>query len=309
MLLASLFLLNACEGMSAVTKVAMQQLPKKEIRISDLFPSDSMAQKLAVAASEGDLKKVDELIAHGANPNAVGKHGITVIGWLLYHPNKAGLKRLFEHGADPNAIWDKWDEQRRWEWSFIHLATELSSKIGIDYLQMALDVGGNPNLIVRNLYSRPISRAVDIKYFKSFCALYYAGAELDFDDYIFSIELLEYSKVSRNYELTFFLLEHGADYMNGDPFDWAKEFARENCISGPISNIWGYFLYDILHREKSIENMWFWRCIDFLEKKGMDFAVPADVEKLRPKILDAKPTAYELEIEKLKLKEENIDAS
>jgi hypothetical protein len=191
----------------------------------------------------------------------------------------------------------------------MHLATELSPKIGVEYLQLALDMGGNPNLIVRNLYSRPISRAVDLKYLKSFCALYNAGAELDFDDYIFSIELLEYSKLSRNYELTFFLLEHGAGYMRGAPFDWAKEFAQENGISGPMSNIWGFFLYDILHREKSIEDMWFWRCIDFLEKKGMDFAIPADVEKLRPKILDTSPTAYELEIERLKMDEENTDAS
>ena len=45
MLLLSLFLLNACEGMSAVAKVALQQLPQKEVRISDLFPDDHMAQK------------------------------------------------------------------------------------------------------------------------------------------------------------------------------------------------------------------------------------------------------------------------
>lgn len=138
----SLFLLTACEGIYAVTKVALQQLPQKEMHVDDLFPENRMAQKLASAASEGDLEKVDELIVSGANPNAIGEHGITVVGWLLYRPNRVGLQRLFEHGADPNAIWDKWDTKLNWEWSFIHLATELSPRIGVGYLQLALDMGG-----------------------------------------------------------------------------------------------------------------------------------------------------------------------
>ena len=76
----SLFLLTACEGIYAVTKVALQQLPQKEMHVDDLFPENRMAQKLASAASEGDLEKVDELIESGANPNAIGEHGITVVG-------------------------------------------------------------------------------------------------------------------------------------------------------------------------------------------------------------------------------------
>jgi len=294
--------------MFAVTKVALQQLPKREIRVSDVFPEDRMAQKLATAASEGDLERVDELIANGANPNAVGENGITVIGWLLYRPNKAGLKCLFEHGADPNAIWDKWDTQRGWEWAFIHLATELSPKIGTDYLQLALDAGGNPNLMVNNYYEWPILITIERKYLTAFAVLYTSGANLNYNGHYSQTPLMR-SVTIENFELCYFLLKHGADYMAGAPYDWAKEFAKGNDISGPMSAIWSSLLHDILNQEDSIHNMWFWRCIDFLEKQGMNFAIPADVEKLRPAVLDTKPTAYELEIERQKMKKGNGNES
>lgn len=296
-LMTSLLLLGGCDGLKAVSNVALQQLPKKEIRISDLFPEDRMAQKLAVAASEGDLEQVDELIAKGADPNAVGEHGITVIGWLLYRPNKTGLKRLFEHGADPNIVWKEWDKSRGWEWSFIHLATELSPKIGVEYLKVALDMGGDPNLSVNSFYNRPILEAIKPEYISTFVILYNAGAELDYDAHPTKTPL-DSSKNVRNFELTLFLLEQGADFMRGEPYPWAKDFAIENKVEGPMSDIWSNFLYDILHQEKSIKDMWFWRCIDFLEKKGMNFAIPPEVEKFRPALLDTRPTAYEIEIER-----------
>ncbi|MBI9081822.1 MAG: hypothetical protein JEY79_19035 [Pseudodesulfovibrio sp.] len=304
-LLTSLLFLGGCDGLKATTHVALQQLPKKEIRISDLFPDDRMAQKMAVAASEGDLEQVDELIAKGANPNAVGEHVITVIGWLLYRPNKAGLKRLFEHGADPNIVWKEWDKSSGWEWSFLHLATKLSPKIGIDYLKMALDMGGNPNLTVKNMYERPIAVAVKPAYLSAFAVLYNAGAKLEYNN-IYTSPLMRSCTVS-NFELTFFLLEQGVDYMRGAPFDWAKDYAEENEITGPISKLWSTLLYGILHKE-STDDMWFWRCVDFLEKKGMDFAIPADIEKLRPAVLSTNPTSYELEIEKQKKQRGDIKA-
>ena len=261
---------------------------------------------MAVAASEGDLEKVDELIACGANPNAVGEHGVTVIGWLLYRPNIAGLKRLFEHGADPNAIWDKWDIQRGWEWSFMHLATELSPNIGVEYLQLALDMGGDPNLMINNYYKFPILLTMEPEFKNAFEELYNSGAKLNYDIHYTQTPLMRSVTVD-NFELCSFLLKHGADYMYGAPFDWAEKYAKEHGISSPKSALWSRLLHDILNHEPPIKTMWFWRCIDFLENKGMNFAIPADVAALRPKILDTRPTAYELEIERLN--EENPDAS
>jgi len=298
-LLMSLFLLTACEGIYAVTKVALQQLPKKEMHVDDLFPENRMAQKLASAASEGDLEKVDELIVSGANPNAIGEHGITVVGWLLYRPNRVGLQRLFEHGADPNAIWDKWDTKLNWEWSFIHLATELSPRIGVGYLQLALDMGGDPNLMVNHYYESPIMITMEKRYLPAFAVLYTAGAKLNYPVNEDSSPLMRSINVG-NFELCLFLLEHGADYMQGVPYDWAMEYAKTNDISGPVSATWSSLLHVMLYNETALENMWFWRCIDYLEKKGMDFAIPAETELLRPTVLDTTPTAYELEIEKIK---------
>lgn len=303
-LLACILLMSACDGLKAVTKVTLQQLPKREVRVSDLFPDDKKAQRLASAASEGQVDLVDKLIAEGANPNAVGEHGITVLGWLLYRPNITGLKRLLKHGADPNVIWTKWDESRGWEWSFIHLATELSPKIGVEHLKAALDMGGEPNLIVENYNNRPILLADEPNNREAFVALVNAGANVDYIDPN-GESLLQDAETNRNYELVYFLLKEDINYMyESGRYEWIEEFAQEKGLDAPWPDIWCRLIHDFhIDINGPSSDMWYWRCVDFLEKKGMNFAIPAKYEKLRPLVLDTKPTFYELETKMRNIKD------
>ncbi|MCJ2166324.1 MULTISPECIES: ankyrin repeat domain-containing protein [unclassified Pseudodesulfovibrio] len=267
-----------------------------DMSVSKLFPGDRQAQQLALAASEGDLEYIDKLLAQGADPNAAGRSGITVPCWVLYHPNKEGFRRLLEHGADPNIIW----EGRKGysdELSLIHVAAWQSPIIGTDYLEMIFEIGrGNPNLVVQNYRTQPLLWATRPSQADAFAVLYCYGADIHFKDgggYTFL-----YRASLENYELAYFLLQDGADYEEITKHgigikNHIMSEARENRVEAVSGN------------KNAPQYYWFWRCVDFLEKRGMEFDIPASVEKFRPATLPTTPTDYEIEIEKWKKKHAN----
>lgn len=64
--------------------------------------SDEMALALCQAIEASDVKKMEELIAGGANVNAVGKEGMTLLLWAYPDHQLDRFKCLLEHGANPN---------------------------------------------------------------------------------------------------------------------------------------------------------------------------------------------------------------
>lgn len=70
------------------------------MRASEAFPTPASAQ-LAQAAGDGDAARVRALVAAGADPNARGDRGVTVLQWALYQRSVAGLRALLAAGADP----------------------------------------------------------------------------------------------------------------------------------------------------------------------------------------------------------------
>ena len=140
-------LLAGCAGMGKSSK-SSQPKGLMYMSVAEMFPDNPLAQALALAAGRGDIEEIDRLVAAGADVNAVGTYGVAVTEWLLQHPNKAGFRRLLEHGADPNKIWfiryDGTEEQL----SLLHRSVEKASYIGTDYLRMCLEIGrGDPNLL------------------------------------------------------------------------------------------------------------------------------------------------------------------
>ena len=120
--------------------------PIAYMSVEEMFPSDEMTQALVEAASDGDIDKIEELVAKGANVNAIGIRGYTPLVWVIEHPNKEGFRRLLEHGADPNV------QREGSNFSPLQWAVRSSSPLGggldLDYLRMMFEDGsGNPNLV------------------------------------------------------------------------------------------------------------------------------------------------------------------
>lgn len=60
-------------------------------------------RQLLVAAANGDVATVADLLAKGANANADNGHGVTPLWYAADQANVALVRLLLEHGANPNA--------------------------------------------------------------------------------------------------------------------------------------------------------------------------------------------------------------
>lgn len=98
--------------------------------------TDPKVIALCKATIDGDLAAIDQLVAKGVNVNARGKQGMTPLVFSMVGANKAGLRRLMQHGADPNL---QKDNKR----SFMFYAARADD---VDYLEMGLRFGGDPDL-------------------------------------------------------------------------------------------------------------------------------------------------------------------
>lgn len=297
-----------------------EDLPLHPMRIGDMFPNDPQTQSLALAASKGDIQEIDQLVAEGADVNATGTRGIPVLTWVLGHPNKDGFRRLLEHGANPNLIWGK-----ETKYSPLHMAALLISKptapgLDADFIIMLLTVGnGNPNLELPD-GSRPIRWAVSRRDRDVFAILYNAGAKLDYAD-SYGATLL--SKAYFDFEMIYFMITHGVDYKHESKELHEKrrkyteetlggkylvEPGRPDICEGNIKHYlsWVKEQHDEAQWPQELsKDTWFWRCIDFLEKHGVDCRIPPEAEKARPAALPTTPTTYEIAIEKWKAKHAN----
>jgi len=244
----------------AAARAPKDPTPAAYMSLAEMYPDNPQAQALVKAASKGNVKEIDRLIDAGADPNAVGTYGKTVPGWVLYHPNKAGFRRLLERGADPNKVWYDKDSAQS---SLLHWAVERSDAIGTDYLKMCLEIGkGNPNLEPPDQRQRPIVIAVQKRDTRAFFMLYNYGAEIDYElrERYSTGSLADEAAVYVNYKIVLFLLhkgvhythhlDHGIDIHKSIQQDIDRGFAGDTINS---------------------QYMWFWRCVKFLEQRGMTF--------------------------------------
>jgi hypothetical protein len=227
--------------------------------IEEMFPHKPKVQALALAAEQGDIAEIDRLVADGVSPNSTGADGITVPGWLLYHPNKEGFRRLLELGADPNK---KWNSSVPFYSSLMHCAAGRATKIGPDYMRMAVEIGkGNLYMQAGYLKETPVQMASMHYHDREILpALLEAGLDMNFTT-AYGEPLVSFVIYSGNYEGLLYLLEHGATYKTKS--------------KSPMKNIILKIQNDITRNHRSDPDMeqymWFWRCVDFLEKRGETF--------------------------------------
>lgn len=255
-------------SISACASRNPESLPLYAMSVREMFPGDMKTQALALAAADGDTARMDRLVARGADVNAKGTRGVTLPTWVIQHPNKAGFKHLMELGADPNIHWDNGK-------TLLHWIAYVTDDIGIEYLQMALDIGGgDPNVKRPSDGKRPIQNILLQKKFRNdgFALLYNAGAKLDYKDK-YNEPLLLHVMTAEAYDLAYFMLTQGVDF----------DTAHKNITITTKIQSERRGLVNASHPQY----MWFWRCVDFFEKQGMSFDfLPEDK---RPAVLDTAP--------------------
>lgn len=97
--------------------------------------SDAKTIALANAALEGDNVRVRTLVNEGANPNAQGKDGVTLLEWALLRQSKPGMTALLNAGANPSQPGLGGD-------TALHMAAKADDA---SYLKLLLDHGADPN--------------------------------------------------------------------------------------------------------------------------------------------------------------------
>lgn len=177
-------------------------------RLQEYFP-DPRVRALVRAVEKEDVKEIDRLVTQGINVNARGKDGMTPLIWAIYHLKKASYRALLEHGADPNL---QIQSGRHAGGSVMQAAAGLSDSF---YLKLALEHGGNPNLV--NPYSSykrtPLFSAIDpfnphVK--ENVDMLIKSGANLNTD--FNGVTPLMSAVASGRYDIVYLLLQAGADF-------------------------------------------------------------------------------------------------
>ena len=208
-----------------------------------LFP-DSQVRSLAKAAGEGRVSQIDELVSRGINVNSRGTKNATPLFWAMRNGSIEGFKRLLELGADPNVIFDDGGTVMHWT-----IILENSN-----YLRLALEHGGNPNLVAGALEFTPLINASNSTV-EIVAMLLKHGADPDMKSSRGGIPPVMWAAFSNRFDIVYVLLNNGADYS-------LKNNAGENLLD-TIASRRNMFIPGST-REKFLEQV-----IDWLSDRGV----------------------------------------
>jgi hypothetical protein len=235
---------------------------KKDIR---KYFSDEKVVNLILAACKGDVKKIDELIAHGADVNSKGKDNITPLYAVFSSLNLKGFQRLLERGANPNVMTSDGDSVM---W-LVAMGGDISEET-YPMLQLCLQHGGDPNWTTPK--KDPIDYLAPQDGMPLICSvliynekpievlklLLDAGADIDAKD--IRGETALFHCLPDNYDVAYFLLKKGADYAIKDISGNTFAYAIEQC---PVGSFKG-------DKEIAEQKQWRKKVIEFLKEKGIE---------------------------------------
>ena len=206
-LLATILSLVGCVG----NVMGKEMNPKKHF-------DDEKVIALAKATISGDVEAIDRLVSEGVDVNARGKGNLTPLLWSVGKPNKEGMKRLLGHGASPNILTDEGE-------SFIGFVAKSADT---DYLKMALEHGGDPNL--RNnleetvLFAAATSNHENVE--ETFQLLLNNGADINAVDYSGTNAAMAAAGINQ-FRSVYLLLEKGIDYTQKDQWGFTIVYSLE----------------------------------------------------------------------------------
>jgi len=166
--------------------------------LETMFP-DEHVRALAKAAGKGRIKKIDKLVAQGVNVNSRGARNATPLFWAMQ--NLKGFKKLLELGADPNVVFDDGGNIIVWA------VTSKDKR----FLELALEYGGNPNLISGQFNETPLFEAAGPHGKSKAVILLDAGANIDAQNLSGDTTLMVAAGLGQ-FDLVYELLERGADF-------------------------------------------------------------------------------------------------
>lgn len=132
------------------------------------FTGPDAALEQAIAAD--DPKAVQQAVAHGADANARGEHGVTPLEFAVGTRKPAAARMLVSLRADPNLKDVEGD-------SAVSLAVEVYAR-DPSLLSLVLDAGGNPNATRRD-GDPVIARFVKERNLAAITFLHQRGASID----------------------------------------------------------------------------------------------------------------------------------
>lgn len=168
------------------------------VRAADVFTGPAVA--LATAAADGDASHVAALVAQGADPNARGHRGLTLLQWAVFRHAPAGVAALVAAGADPSQADDSGA-------TAIH---DAAAVVWPDVLPVLLGAGADPN--VRNTVTgaSPLAAAILAHRRSQFRQLLAGGADPNLADRMGNTPLLVAAEVNAMDDILA-LLDAGAD--------------------------------------------------------------------------------------------------
>lgn len=240
-----------CSAVLALMLASCQQSDRKYVA-SDFF-TDAKVAELAEAARDGDVERVDHLVSQGVNVNAKAKDGLTPLMYALSGRTTKGFQRLLERGADPNLQTDGGESAVCWAAGREHDS---------EALKMVLAHHGDVNLkshpaarYTTNYCPTPIYYAIRGRNPENARILLKAGADLDVRDSEGWTPLMS-AGVHSSYHVMYVLLEAGADFRATDPHGYSVSYSiLIDDDMDPTSDL-------VPARQK---------CIEFMEKRGVDF--------------------------------------
>lgn len=210
--------------------------------------------ELAKAIIKGDLAQIEVIIKSGADPNAVGKEGVTPLVWAIYNKNKPAMAALLKNGADPNMRITTPDAHYTLKNN--SAVTFIAGATDNEYLKILLDHGGDLN--AKTASKEPILKVMifnDPTNYEGMKMLLDRGADINATDSGGSTLLITLSNLN-DFEHAYYLLERGADYTIKDGTGYGADF---NIFQGKIDP-----------KEFPEAYEWQRKCQEFLKARGVN---------------------------------------
>jgi uncharacterized protein len=213
---------------------------------------DTKTIALANAVEKDDAIRIRKLAADGADINAKGEQGMTLLTWAIGNQKKNALRTLLELKANPNA--------RDTEGAPVLEVAAQSEDL--DYARMLLSSGADADTNARN--GEPlIFHAIRKENWPLFRLLVERGANINGRGKAEMTPLIQLARLSE-YDQVFWLLERGADFHLFDASGATLAWRVQQDIMDPQSE----------------QTKWRQRVRQFLESQGVKFPVPTPTQIL-----------------------------